>query len=93
MALMDVPRILAPEAHMRIAVGILISATTLFITGVFGLWGTWALAAATVLGLVGAVWTVTVMEERDLAVNVVAALADRRRPLAIPIEETGQEAV
>lgn len=67
---------------MRISVGILASATVLFLFGAIGMLGTWALGTATVLGLVGALCTVTVMEERERSEAVTAALADRRRPLA-----------
>lgn len=68
---------------MRISVGILASAAALFSFGALGLLGTWSLVAATVLGLVGAVATVTVMEEREHSQALVVALADRRRPLEI----------
>ena len=62
---------------MRIAVGILSSAATFFIAGAFGLWSSWALAAATVLGIVGAMVAVTALEERDHAATIGAALTDR----------------
>ncbi len=68
------------ELTMRISVGILASAAVLFASGAAGLLGTWSLVAATVFGLVGAVATVIVMEERDHAEVVADALADRRRP-------------
>lgn len=64
---------------MRIAIGILTSATTLFIGGAFGLWSTWSLGAASVVGIVGAVWAVTVMEERDSSASIAMALTDPRR--------------
>lgn len=64
---------------MRIAIGILSSATTLFIAGAFGLWGSWALAAATLLGVVGAMWAVTAIEERDHAASIGAALTEQGR--------------
>lgn len=67
---------------MRISVGILASATVLFLFGALGMLGTWALGTATVVGLVGALCTVTVMEERERSEAMTAALADRRRPLA-----------
>lgn len=67
---------------MRIAVGILASASVLFAFGAAGLLGTWALGTATVVGLIGAIWTVTVMEEREQSGAVVAALADSRRATA-----------
>ena len=64
---------------MRICVGILATATVLFAFGAAGLLGTWALATATVIGLVGAIGFVTVVEERERSQAVVTALADRRR--------------
>lgn len=67
---------------MRIAVGILASASVLFAFGAAGLLGTWSLGTATVLGLIGAICTVTVMEEREHSSALVTTLADRRRPLA-----------
>jgi hypothetical protein len=73
---------------MRISIGILASASVLFLFGAFGLLGTWALGAATVLGLVGAMCTVTMMEEREHAATVMTSLADRHRPLVTP-ESTG----
>lgn len=72
---------------MRIAIGILTSAATMFIAGAFGLWGTWSLGAASIVGLVGAVWAVTVMEERDSSASIAMALTDRRRPVAGAIDE------
>ena len=68
---------------MRIAVGILASASVLFAFGAVGTLGTWSLGTATVLGLIGAIWTVTVMEEREHSTAIVATLADRRRPIAV----------
>lgn len=65
---------------MRISVGILASAAVLFAFGAAGILGTWALGTATVLGLIGAICTVTVMEERELSDALVTSLADRRRP-------------
>jgi hypothetical protein len=65
---------------MRISVGILASASVLFAFGAAGLVGTWALGLATVLGLVGAICTVTVMEEREHAEALMEVLGDRRRP-------------
>jgi hypothetical protein len=55
---------------MRIATGILASAAVLFTFGAFGLIGTWGLATGTVLGFVGAIWAVTVMEEREHAADL-----------------------
>lgn len=55
---------------MRIAAGILASAAVLFTFGAFGLIGTWGLATGTVLGLIGAIWTVTVLEEREHAADL-----------------------
>lgn len=55
---------------MRIPVGILASAAVLFTFGAFGLIGTWGLASGTVLGLIGAIWTVTVLEEREHAAQL-----------------------
>lgn len=78
---------------MRIAVGILTSATTLFIAGAFGLWGTWALGGATVLGFVGAMWAVTVMEERDHSASIAMALTDRRRPVVGAFDELADGSV
>lgn len=66
---------------MRIAVGILASATVLFAFGAAGMLGTWSLGTATVVGMIGAIWTVTVMEEREHSGAIVATLADRRRPV------------
>lgn len=67
---------------MRIAIGILASASVLFAFGAMGMLGTWSLGTATVLGLIGAIWTVTVMEEREHSTAIVATLADRHRPVA-----------
>jgi hypothetical protein len=73
---------------MRFSLGTLASAAVLFVAGAVGALGTWALATATVLGLVGAVCIAIVMEERDHSSAVVTALADRRRPLVIePLTE------
>lgn len=55
---------------MRIAAGILASAAVLFTFGAFGLIGTWSLATGTVLGLIGAIWAVTVLEEREHAAEL-----------------------
>lgn len=55
---------------MRIAAGILASAAVLFAFGAFGLIGTWGLGAGTVLGLIGAIWAVTVLEEREHAAEL-----------------------
>ena len=68
---------------MRIAVGILATATALFTFGAIGVLGTWSLVAATVLGLLGAVAPVPIMEEREHSQALVISLADRRRPLDI----------
>jgi hypothetical protein len=68
---------------MRTSIGILATATVLFAFGAAGLLGTWALGAATVIGLVGAICTVTVMEEREHSQAVVTALADSRRPVLV----------
>lgn len=68
---------------MRIAVGILATATALFAFGALGLLGTWSLVAATVVGLVGAIAVVTIMEEREHSQALVISLSDRRRPLEI----------
>ena len=68
---------------MRISVGILATASVLFLFGAAGLLGTWALATATIIGLIGAICTVTVMEEREHSQAVVTALADRRRPTLV----------
>lgn len=68
---------------MRVALGILATATVLFMGGAAGLLGTWSLAVATVVGLLGAVMAVIIMEERDHSDAVVLALADRRRPLVL----------
>lgn len=65
---------------MRISIGILASASVLFAFGAAGMIGTWALGVATVLGLVGAMCTVTMMEEREHADALVSTLDDRRRP-------------
>jgi hypothetical protein len=67
---------------MRICVGILATATVLFAAGAVGSLGTWSLAVSTVLGLIGAMATVTIMEEREHAAGVVVSLADRHRPAA-----------
>lgn len=74
------PPTVSLELQMRIAVGILATASVLFAFGAAGLLGTWSLGAATILGLIGAIWTVTVMEEREYSGAIVATLADRRRP-------------
>lgn len=55
---------------MRISVGILASATVLFSFGALGLVGTWALVLGTVLGLVGAICLVTVIEDREYAAGL-----------------------
>lgn len=68
---------------MRISVGILASASVLFLFGAVGVLGTWALGTATVLGLLGAICTVTVMEERERSQALRTSLADRHRPLAV----------
>lgn len=64
---------------MRIAIGILTSAATLFLAGALGLLGTWALATASVLGLIGATWAVTALEQRDNEQVIAAALTDPAR--------------
>lgn len=71
---------------MRVAIGILTSAATLFVAGASGLWGTWALALASILGLIGALWAVTVIEGRDNSLLAAAALADRRRTSPKPAD-------
>lgn len=68
---------------MRVALGILASATVLFVSGAVGMLGTWSLSVATVVGLVGAVLAVIIMEDREQSEAVVVALADRRRPTGI----------
>ena len=50
---------------MRIAAGLLASATLLFATGALGLIGTWALVTGVVLAVAAAVTTVVAMEERE----------------------------
>lgn len=55
---------------MRIAAGILASAAVLFTFGAFGLIGTWGLSTGTILGLIGAIWAVTVLEERERAADL-----------------------
>lgn len=62
---------------MRIFTGILCTAALLFTAAAVGLLGTWALALATVLGMVGTLGVVTVLEGRDVA-NPIAAPVDRR---------------
>lgn len=78
---------------MRICVGILATATVLFAAGAVGSLGTWSLAVSTVLGLIGAMATVTIMEEREHAAGVVVSLADRHRPVADPSPEMTGELV
>ena len=68
---------------MRISVGILATASVLFLSGAAGFLGTWALATGTVIGLIGAICTVTVMEEREHSQQVMTALADSRRPALV----------
>jgi hypothetical protein len=68
---------------MRISLGILATASVLFLFGAAGVLGTWALATATVIGLIGAICTVTVMEEREHSQQVMTALADSRRPALV----------
>jgi hypothetical protein len=58
---------------MRISVGILASATVLFTFGALGLVGTWALVLGTVLGLVGAICLVTVIEDREYAAGLAVS--------------------
>lgn len=60
---------------MRISVGILASAAVLFTSGALGLVGTWALVLGTVLGLLGAMWMVTVLEDREYAARLSMAPA------------------
>lgn len=50
---------------MRIAAGLLASATVLFATGALGLMGTWSLGTGVVLAVAAAVTAVVAMEERD----------------------------
>lgn len=78
---------------MRISVGILTTATVLFASGALGVLGTWALGAAAVIGLVGGICMVTVMEEREHSELVTAALADSRRPLVDPAFDRPPEVV
>lgn len=68
---------------MRVALGILATATVLFLGGAAGVLGTWSLAVATVVGLLGAVMAVIIMEDREHSEAVVVALADRRRPFVL----------
>jgi hypothetical protein len=55
---------------MRISVGILASAAVLFVSGAVGFVGTWALVLGTVLGLLGAICMVTVLEDREYAAGM-----------------------
>lgn len=50
---------------MRIAAGLLASATLFFATGALGLLGTWALATGAILAVAAAVTAVVAMEERE----------------------------
>jgi hypothetical protein len=50
---------------MRISLGILASATVIFLSGAIGLVGTWALSAGAALMLVGAVAAAVAMEARE----------------------------
>jgi len=50
---------------LRIAVGLLASATLLFLAGAVGVVGTWALVIGVVIAVASAVTTVVVMEERE----------------------------
>ena len=52
---------------MRIAAGLLASATVFFAAGVLGLMGSWTLATGVVLSVAAAVAAVVAMEERELA--------------------------
>ena len=52
---------------MRIAVGLLASATVLFTTGALGLMGSWTLVTGVGLAVAAAVTAVIAMEERDLS--------------------------
>jgi hypothetical protein len=51
---------------MRFALGMLASALVLFMSAAVGFVGTWALVAATVGAVLGALLAVIAMEERDL---------------------------
>ena len=64
---------------MRFSLGLLASAAALFTFGALGLLGVWALVAGTILGLVAAVATVIMMEERDYADALGISVADRHR--------------
>lgn len=66
---------------MRICLGVLATAAVLFAAGAAGALGTWAPVSATVIGLIGAVATVILMEDREFSRAVVTSLADRRHPL------------
>jgi ABC-type Fe2+-enterobactin transport system substrate-binding protein len=50
---------------MRIAAGLLASATVLFVTGALAIVGTWALVTGVVLAVAAAVVAVVAMEERE----------------------------
>ena len=52
---------------MRIAAGLLASATVFFAAGALGLMGSWTLATGVVLAVAAAVAAVVAMEERELA--------------------------
>ncbi|MET0726984.1 MAG: hypothetical protein ABWZ76_01665 [Acidimicrobiales bacterium] len=64
---------------MRICTGILGSAAVLLVFGAAGLIGTWALAAGTLLALVGGVGMVIVLEDRDQAVAGIAGFTETRK--------------
>ena len=64
---------------MRVSLGLLASAAALFTFGAMGLLGVWALVAGTIVGLVAAVATVILMEERDYADALGIPVTDRRR--------------
>ena len=55
------------EIGMRIAAGLLASATVFFAAGALGLMGSWTLATGVVLAVAAAVTAVVAMEERELA--------------------------
>jgi hypothetical protein len=64
---------------MRIAAGLLASATLFFATGALGLMGTWALVTGVVLAVASAVSAVVAMEERELAHGAHVEAAYLRR--------------
>ncbi|MEX2292998.1 MAG: hypothetical protein WD691_04360 [Acidimicrobiales bacterium] len=68
---------------MRVWGGILATAGVLLVAGAIGIVGTWALPVGAVIGLVGSICTVILLEERELASSSAAALPNHRNHMAV----------